>query len=206
MDSTSAGRSHDPGEQEDTEPAESQQVTENPIQPSIAPPSTTEPASAPIHITPPTTTADTPPPTTTTQAVRPRRNLQPRPSSRAALLSRKTSSAPHTQSSTTEALLDRERVDQDSLIEGILGYASALKDSTQRFHDSLDKDKGAMERAAEGVERAGTGMEGTRKLLGSLQRMTEGKGWWGRMGLYAWVYGLMVFLVFMVFTFPKLRF
>lgn len=223
MDSRSADHSHDPGEQDDISSAEAQQATPaNPTptsEPSGTQAPTTEPASAPIYISPPPATPDTTstepltapahaptPTTTTTQAVRPRRNLQHRPSSRAALLSRKASATPHTQSATTEALLDRERVDQDSLIEGILGYASALKDSTQRFHDSLDKDRGAMERAAEGVERAGTGMEGTRKLLGTLQRMTEGKGWWGRMGLYAWVYGLMVFLVFMVFTFPKLRF
>jgi len=36
--------------------------------------------------------------------------------------------------------------------------------------------------------------------------MTEGKGWWGRMILYAWVYGLMLSLVLLVFVMPKLRF
>jgi hypothetical protein len=42
--------------------------------------------------------------------------------------------------------------------------------------------------------------------MGMLQRMTEGEGWWGRMKLYAFVYGLMVVLVLVVFVLPKLRF
>ena len=91
-------------------------------------------------------------------------------------------------------------------MENILGYASALKDSSRRFHDTLEQDKTAVERAAEGMDRAGTGMEGAKKRMGFLERMAEGKGWWERVVLYAWVYGLMVLLILLVFVLPKLRF
>lgn len=60
--------------------------------------------------------------------------------------------------------------------------------------------------AGASMEKSELSMEAAQGRMGSLRRMTEGKGWWGRMMLYAWVYGLMVSLVLLVFVFPKLRF
>ena len=212
MDSRSADHSMDQGEQDD-ELGPLQTADEKPTQPREPPATQTSPEPTPAPQQPPATSQppsteppdqkQTPQPTTTTQTLRPRRQDP----SRAALLGRK-SPTPATQqsSTTTEALLDRQRAEQDTLVENILGYASALKDSSRRFHDTLEEDKLAVERAAEGMDRAGTGMEGARRRMGVLGRMTEGKGWWGRVILYAWVYGLMVVLVLLVFALPKLRF
>lgn len=49
-------------------------------------------------------------------------------------------------------------------------------------------------------------MEGVTARMGTLTRMTEGEGWWGRVRLYGMVYGLMVVLVLVVGVLPKLRF
>lgn len=84
--------------------------------------------------------------------------------------------------------------------------AGALKASSQRFSSTLDADNQVLSRAGEGMEKTGRGMEVAQGRMGMLRKMTEGKGWWGRMVLYAWVYGLMVGLVLFVFVFPKLRF
>lgn len=206
MDSRSADHSMDMEGQgdgagsEDTRPQTADETPSHPRDPSKP----TSPAESSLTPSQPTSLSNPEPtpeqaPTTTASTLRPRRN----PTPRAALLHRK--STPQ-QSATTEALLDRQRAEQDGLVENILGYASALKDSSRRFHDTLEADKGAVERAAEGMDRAGTGMEGARRRMGVLGRMSEGRGWWGRVLLFAWVYGLMVLLVVVVFVLPKLRF
>lgn len=49
-------------------------------------------------------------------------------------------------------------------------------------------------------------MEAAEKRMGLLRRMTEGKGWWGRMMLYAWIVAGWVLAILIVFAGPKLRF
>ncbi|PHH62692.1 hypothetical protein CDD81_6761 [Ophiocordyceps australis] len=113
---------------------------------------------------------------------------------------------PQTSTATAEALLDQQRAEHDALSESILRMASALKANSQRFSTTLEADRDVLGRAGEGIERTERGMEAARGRMGMLRRMTEGKGWWGRMVLYAWVYGLIVGLVLLVFVMPKLRF
>ena len=49
-------------------------------------------------------------------------------------------------------------------------------------------------------------MEAAQKRVGALRRLTEGRGWWGRMLMYAYIAGLMVLAILIVFVLPKLRF
>lgn len=84
--------------------------------------------------------------------------------------------------------------------------ASALKASSKSFSATLEEDRTVLGAAGASMEKSELSMEAAQGRMGSLRRMTEGKGWWGRMILYAWVYGLMVALVLLVFVFPKLRF
>ena len=127
---------------------------------------------------------------------------------RAALFAnrRKPTTTPETSTATTEAILDSQRQEQDALSGSILKMAGALKSSSQKFSTTLDADKDLVGRAGEGMSKTERGMEAARGRMGTLRRMTEGKGWWGRMILYAWVYGLMLALVLLVFVMPKLRF
>ncbi|KAL2271881.1 hypothetical protein VTJ83DRAFT_1252 [Remersonia thermophila] len=108
--------------------------------------------------------------------------------------------------STTEAILDHQRVEQDALSESILKLAAELKASSHAFSASLDEDRALVERAGRGMERTGEQMSVVSRRMGALQRMAEEEGWLGRMKLYAMVYGLMVVLVLVVFVLPKLRF
>jgi hypothetical protein len=113
---------------------------------------------------------------------------------------------PETSTATAEAILDQQAAEREDLADKVFLMAKAMKQQQQSIADSLDSEKDVLSRATEGMERAGRGMEAAKGRMGALQRMTEGKGWWGRIMLYAWVYGLMVALVLLVFVMPKLRF
>ncbi|KZL67529.1 synaptobrevin [Colletotrichum incanum] len=187
-----------------------------PSQPSPAP-AASEAEQYSSYKTPQTTTELG---TTTTQTLRSRGPARPdSPSAtttataRAALFasrrsntSKSTASAPVSSTATAEAILDQQRAEQDALSESILKMASALKASSQKFSDTLEQDKNVVSRAADGMDKTERSMDAASRRMGTLRKMTEGKGWWGRMILYAWVYGLMVALILMVFVMPKLRF
>ncbi|OLN95548.1 Protein transport protein use1 [Colletotrichum chlorophyti] len=193
------------------------------LPPPVAAPPTDQPQ--PPAPTPSTTEPSPPQPTpvagtTTTQTIRSRGPARPESPSatstataRAALFAsrrsntvKSTASAPESSTATAEAILDHQRAEQDALSESILKMASALKTSSQRFSDTLEADKNVVSRAGEGMEKTERGMDAASRRMGTLRKMTEGKGWWGRMMLYAWVYGLMVALILLVFVMPKLRF
>lgn len=161
------------------------------------------------------------PETTTTQIIRPRRQpnsdnndtANEKPTAQttsSSLLPPSTiatsSSQPGTISATAEAILDTQRAEQDALSESILKLATELKASSQAFSSYLEEDKETLERAGEGMNKTEQGMTRVTGKMSTLQRMTEGEGWWGRMMLYAYVYGLMVVLLLVVFVLPKLRF
>ncbi|KAH6624493.1 hypothetical protein B0J18DRAFT_428461 [Chaetomium sp. MPI-SDFR-AT-0129] len=117
-----------------------------------------------------------------------------------------TTRSPTTAISTTEAILDHQRAEQDALSSSILRLASELKQSSHAFSASLEEDRELVDRAGRGLSKTGQDMEGVTRKMGVLTRMTEGEGWWGRLRLYGFIYGLMVVLVLVVFVLPKLRF
>jgi len=158
--------------------------------------------------------SETPAATTTSQVLRPRRPDAPEKqttsgvttsSSTSALFGDRAATA-HSPTATTEAILDNQRAEQDLLSESILKLASDLKASSHAFTATLEEDKEVVERAGQGMNKTGERMDAVTQRMGMLQRMTEGEGWWGRMRLYAQVYGLMLILVLLVFLLPKLRF
>lgn len=150
--------------------------------------------------------------TQTSQTLRARPSASsPTPSAhstaRAALFANRAQPAsPQATTATAEAILDQQRVEQDAISNSILMMASALKESSKSFSATLEEDKHLLDAAGSSMEKSGNSMEAAQGRMGSLRRMTEGKGWWGRMILYAWIYGLMVLLIMLVFAFPKLRF
>lgn len=105
-----------------------------------------------------------------------------------------------------EKMLSHNRTEQESLTDSLLSMAQALKQSSQAFQSSLDSEKDVLTRAAEGLEKNTSGIEAAQKRMGYLRKMSEGKGWWGRMMLYAWIFGLMFLAFFIVAFMPKLRF
>ncbi|RYP71697.1 hypothetical protein DL771_004648 [Monosporascus sp. 5C6A] len=111
-----------------------------------------------------------------------------------------------TTTATTEAILDHHRAEQDRLTESLVRMATALKQSSRAFATSLEDERAVLDAAGEGLARGETGLEAATRRMGALRRMSEGRGWWGRMMLYAWIFGLAVFAVLIVFVLPKLRF
>ncbi|KAM0197092.1 hypothetical protein ACHAPA_002518 [Fusarium lateritium] len=209
VDSISTGHPNSSSGQDDDADSEPPETTTIPV-------TTTATATAPASTSPPETSTSSQqpdqPPTQTTQTLRPRgAPSSPSPSAhstaRAALFANRSKpSTPQTSTATAEALLDRQRAEQDTLSESILQMAGALKSSSQKFSDTLDADKEVVGRAGEGMDKTEQSMEAARGRMGTLKKMTEGKGYFGRLLLFAWVYGLMAVCILVVFVMPKLRF
>jgi len=106
----------------------------------------------------------------------------------------------------TENELSTHRMEQEDLTSSLLTLAAQLKTSSKTFQSTLEGEKSALDRAVSGIDRTSTTMEAAGKRMGMLRKMTEGKGLWGRMMLYAWIFGLWVIAILIVYVGPKLRF
>ncbi|KAF2214764.1 hypothetical protein CERZMDRAFT_95152 [Cercospora zeae-maydis SCOH1-5] len=106
----------------------------------------------------------------------------------------------------TEAMMSHNATEQEALTQGLLGLAKALKESSQQFGASLESEKDVLKRAEGGLDKNAQGMEAAEKKMGTLRKMSEGQGWWGRIKLYAFIFGLWVACFLLVFVGPKLRF
>ncbi|KAJ5793763.1 hypothetical protein N7457_000362 [Penicillium paradoxum] len=159
----------------------------------------------PVTHTPTTTTTATPiataPPAPTLRN-RNKTNPAPPPSSETAI----TTGSNAANLSEKEAALSTHRLEQEDLTSSLLSLASQLKSSSQSFQSTLENEKSALDRAVSGIDRTSTTMEAAGKRMGMLRKMTEGKGLWGRMMLYAWIFGLWVVAILIVYVGPKLRF
>lgn len=163
----------------------------------------------PTQTTVPTTTnipIPTPTPTTTTTSIL-RNRHHPTPLT---AVDTKYIPTPAVESATgkvqgTEQALATHRLEQESLTDSLLTLAAQLKTSTQTFHSTLESEKSILDRAVDGLDRTTSSMASAERRMGMLRRMTEGKGWWGRMMLYAWIFGLWLVALGIVFLGPKIR-
>jgi len=108
--------------------------------------------------------------------------------------------------SNTPDLLASNDTESANLTSSLFTLAQALKASSTQFSASLATDTETLNQATEGLDKNTTGMDAAGRRIGLLKRMSEGKGWWGRMMLYAWIAGLWVLAILLVFAGPKLRF
>jgi len=108
--------------------------------------------------------------------------------------------------STTETLLTSHTLTQEDLTTSLLDLARALNKSTQSFSTALDASNPLVDNATSALDKNVGGMESAERRMGMLRKMTEGKGFFARLTLWAWVgIGWAVLLVVM-FIMPKLRF
>jgi hypothetical protein len=105
----------------------------------------------------------------------------------------------------TEQVLESANRDQDLLTTSLVTLAKSLKESSMQFASSLESEKEVMRRAESGLDKNSMGMEAAGNRMSTLRRMTEGKGWWGRIKLYAIIAGLWMAAFLLVFVGPKLR-
>ncbi|KAG9512454.1 hypothetical protein KCV07_g9446, partial [Aureobasidium melanogenum] len=110
------------------------------------------------------------------------------------------------QSLSTEQVLESATRDQDLLTTSLVTLAKSLKQSSMQFASSLENEKEVLRRAETGLDKNSMGMEAAGNRMGALRRMTEGKGWWGRIKLYAIIAALWIAAFLLVFVGPKLRF
>jgi len=108
--------------------------------------------------------------------------------------------------STIETLLTSHTLTQEDLTTSLLDLARALNKSTQSFSTALEASNPLVDNATSTLDKNVGGMESAERRMGMLRKMTEGKGFFARLTLWAWVgIGWAVLLVVM-FIMPKLRF
>ncbi|KAH7068277.1 hypothetical protein BKA63DRAFT_451600 [Paraphoma chrysanthemicola] len=106
----------------------------------------------------------------------------------------------------TEALLSHHRDEQESLTTSLLDMAKQLKQQSLLFGQTLESDKSIVDRAVSGLDQNQLNMDAASRRMGTLRKMTEGKGWFARMKLYGLIFGLWVIAFLIVFVGPKIRF
>lgn len=114
--------------------------------------------------------------------------------------------APSSSLPQTEILLSHNRYEQEALTSSLISLAQSLKASSLSFAQSLEDEKTVLRRAEGALDKNAMGMEAAERRMGTLRRMTEGQGWWGRIKLYAIVAAMWLFAFLLVFVGPKLRF
>jgi hypothetical protein len=174
-------------------------------------PTAMEPTTKPLPSTStstPTSTSTTIPTSTLRNRTTPSTKPTPIPSQSAKSTSLATTSTktPTSTTSSKEEALTTSRLEQETLTTSLLSLASQLKASSQSFQSTLGNEKSVLDRAVAGIDKTSSTMEAAGQRMGMLRRMTEGKGWWGRMMLYGWIFGLWVVAVLIVYVGPKLRF
>lgn len=118
-----------------------------------------------------------------------------------------TNPPPTTTTTMTEKSLTSDRQTQESLTNSLLHLATQLKSQSQSLsHTLTTTDKGQLDRALAGLDANVGGLESASRKMGLLRRMSEGEGWWGRVMLYVWIWGLWIAAAGLVFLGPKLRF
>jgi hypothetical protein len=106
----------------------------------------------------------------------------------------------------TDAVLSHNRSEQEDLTNSLLEMAKQLKQQSIHFSQTLDSDHSVLDRVVSGLDNSSQSMDAAGQRMGTLRRMTEGKGWWDRMKLYAMIFGLWVAAFLIVFVGPKIRF
>lgn len=106
----------------------------------------------------------------------------------------------------TETMMSHNRTEQESLTDGLLSLARALKESSMAFGAALETEKEVLKRAEGGLDKSALGMEAAERRMGMLRKMSEGQGWYGRLKLYGFIGGLWLVCFLLVFVGPKLRF
>ncbi|KAH3951441.1 hypothetical protein HBH53_063160 [Parastagonospora nodorum] len=106
----------------------------------------------------------------------------------------------------TEALLSHNRNEQETLTSSLLDMAKQLKQQSVHFGQTLEGDKGVLDRAISGLDKNQLGMDAASRRMGTLRKMTEGKGWFARLKLYGLIFGLWLVAFVIVFVGPKIRF
>ncbi|KAH6625250.1 hypothetical protein C7974DRAFT_196922 [Boeremia exigua] len=117
-----------------------------------------------------------------------------------------TTTTSNTSLANAEALLSHDRNEQENLTESLFQMAKQLKAQSIHFSNTLEGDKGIVDRAISGLDKNQINMDAASQRMGTLRRMTEGKGWWDRMKLYAMIGGLWLLAFVIVFVGPKIRF
>jgi hypothetical protein len=103
------------------------------------------------------------------------------------------------------AVLETQESEQMALTSSLVEMARALKASTRKFGQTLEAEKGDLDRAGQGLEKNKDGLDAAGKKMGMLRKMSEGRGFMGRLMIYGYIAALWLIAIALLFL-PKLRF
>ena len=95
---------------------------------------------------------------------------------------------------------------QVDLTSSLLTLAQQLKAQSNAFADSIENEKSLLGNIVSALDKNTDSMRSAKQNMGLLQRMSEGKSWFGRMGLYVYILALWIAALALVFIGPKFRF
>jgi hypothetical protein len=105
-----------------------------------------------------------------------------------------------------EKMLSGDRAEQEHITDQLLSLTKELKMAQTTFHQSIIGEKDYLDKAVSGLDQNIDGLDKAGQKMGMLRKLTEGRGWLGRMTLYAYIAALWVLALVIVFILPKLRF
>jgi len=88
----------------------------------------------------------------------------------------------------------------------ILQAARDLRMAQVEMAEVIEQDTAVVTSAVDALTHSSDRMNDAQGRLGMLRKMSEGRSWWGRMLLYAWIAALWIVAILLVFVAPKLRF
>jgi hypothetical protein len=105
-----------------------------------------------------------------------------------------------------EKMLSNDRAEQEQITDQLLSLTKELKMAQTTFHQSITGEKDYLDKAVSGLDQNIDGLDKAGQKMGMLRKLTEGRGWFGRMTLYAYIAALWILALVIVFILPKLRF
>ncbi|KAI9891562.1 MAG: hypothetical protein M1814_002685 [Vezdaea aestivalis] len=160
-------------------------------------------ASKPASISTSTLRSRHPGPTSLTSSAPTAQTSSSQPSTSSTLLLSQPSQSTSTLPS-TEKRLDRHASEQEALTTSLYEMAQRLKENSRAFQSSLDGETGLLDRVGGALDRNADGMKVAEGRMGRLRKMTEGLGFFKRIGMLVWIAGMWVALVVLM-GLPKFR-
>ncbi|TGZ84636.1 hypothetical protein EX30DRAFT_337137 [Ascodesmis nigricans] len=104
----------------------------------------------------------------------------------------------------TEALLDDQRREQESITEDLVKMAQMLKSNSLEFGKSLEEEKVYLQEASQGLDRNTVGLDAAGRRIEDMRKKDSVNFYWTVIYLASMVV-LAFFILFILFFAPKLR-
>jgi len=104
-----------------------------------------------------------------------------------------------------DATLGEHRVEQEEIMRSLELLTYELKSAADTFSGHLQDERRHMDEAVRGLDGNADGLAHAGHKMGRLRKLSERRGWLGRMSLYAYIVLLWAVALVLMLLLPKLR-